>query len=209
MIAITENTTSSTGDTSLTQSGVPAPTRARVRVWLTDDNLGIRNSIAQLLDRSGEFDCERQFHSAEALLEGLANEPAPDVILLDVEMGGMSGVEALRPIRVLAPRVRVLIVTSIFDSIYEQRSVRDGASAFLIKADAPHNLTGEIHRALASPVRLPENAPAGSRQAAESTATLKLSTGRRLRARLALWRAHVSMALFGQLTYSRTAATPK
>jgi len=76
------------------------------------------------------------------------------VILLDVEMGGMTGVDALRPVRVLAPDVRVLIVTSFFDPLYEAQAVRDGASAFLIKAHAPLNLIGEIHRALAAPVRM-------------------------------------------------------
>lgn len=156
MIATIENTTGSSATPDLNTPASAAPARSRIRVWLTDDNIGFRNSLAELLARSGEFDCKRQFHSAESLLEGLAADEPPDVILLDVEMGGMKGVDALRPIRALAPDVRVLIITSFFDPMYESCASRDGASAFLIKAYAPQNLVGEIHRALASPVHLVE-----------------------------------------------------
>ena len=153
MIATKDNVTGSKAENfpvSFTATASTTP----IRVWLTDDNAGFRELLEQLLVRSEGFNCELQFHSAESLLEGLASEPAPDVILLDVEMGGMTGVEALRPIRELAPNVRVLIVTSFWDPMYEAQALRDGASAYLIKAHAPVNLVGEIHRALATSIKV-------------------------------------------------------
>ena len=187
-----------------------ATLRPRVRVWLTDDNMSFRNSLAQLLGRTGEFDCERQFHSAESLLEALAQEPAPDVILLDIEMDGMTGVDALRPIRALAPNVRVLMVTTFFDPMYDARASRNGASAYVLKAFAAQNIEKEIYRALTSPVRPAEIVPVDSTPATKQSSRLDVKSGADLNftARLALWMAHLFTALFGQLEYHRP-ATPK
>lgn len=204
MIAITEKTTGQAGFSSPRQTP-----RGRVRVWLTDDNAIFRGLLQELLLRSGEFDCERQFDSAESLLEALADEPAPDAILLDVEMGGMPGVEALRPIRALAPDVRVLIVTSFFDPLYEARAVRDGASTYLIKAYAPQNLIREIYRALASPVQLaelkPDITPTKSAFEPQGSAVAKRS----LATRLSAWLASLPTAVFRQLEIHRPVATQK
>src|SRR5688572_9754923 len=90
MTATTDNVTD-----SQTSAFTPLTRTPPIRVWLTDDNAGFRELLEQLLVRSGGFNCELQFNSAESLLDGLTTEPAPDVILLDVEMGGMTGVDAL------------------------------------------------------------------------------------------------------------------
>jgi len=204
MIAITEKTTGHAGLSSPRQTP-----RGRVRVWLTDDNAIFRGLLQELLLRSGEFDCERQFESAESLLEALANEPSPDVILLDVEMGGMTGVEALRPIRTLAPGVRVLIVTSFFDPLYEAQAFRDGASTYLVKAYTPQNLVKEIYRALASPVQLTELVPPVKPMKSISEPTDLMITKRSLMTRLTAWLANLPTVSSGQLEIHRPAATQK
>jgi DNA-binding NarL/FixJ family response regulator len=214
MTAITEKPTGSRAE--FYAHNQPPPPRSRVRVWLTDDNIGFRNMLVHLLDRAGEFECERQFHSAESLLGGLAEGPVPDVILLDIEMGGMTGVDALRPIRALAPNARVLIVTTFFDPMYETRASRDGASAFLLKAFAVQNIVEEIHRALASPVPLQKLATVDSipvpahRTSGDPKPRLgsEFVSRKSLVARLALWMTHISNTLFGPMEYHRP-ATPK
>lgn len=194
------------GYNALIPSAPPSPPAA-VRVWLTDDNARFRSSLAELLQRTGGFNCERQFDSAEALLAALATGPAPDAILLDVEMGGISGVAALRPIRRLAPDVRVLILTTFFDPVYRARAERDAASAFFIKADAPQRLGKEIHRALAAPV--PELAPEPIlNQPKTHPIPRRESAAKSFSARLSQIRAGVAAALFGPWPY-RPAATPK
>jgi DNA-binding NtrC family response regulator len=216
MIAITEKLPGSSGGFSPDNHPAPAPARSRIRVWLTDDNVGFRSMLAHLLDQAGEFACERQFHSAESLLVGLTHLPAPDVILLDLEMGGMTGVDALRPIRALAPNVRVLIVTTFFDPMYETRASRDGASAFLLKAAAAQNIVGEIHRALASPVHLQDCASArpprkvtrGKGTDVRRTAGSAAGNRKGPLSRLALWMIHLSNSLFGLLDYHHS-ANPK
>lgn len=164
MIATTEQTAALDAESNETNFNTPAPARSVVRVWLTDDNAGIRVTLNELLDRTGEFDCERQCASAEELLRALASgEPHPDVILLDVEMGGLSGVDALRPIRALAPTVRVLIMTAFFDPIYETKALRGGASAFMVKSYAFQRIVEEIHRAVTRPVPTADFAVVGAK----------------------------------------------
>ena len=208
MIATTNNIAGLKAESpSLSLLAAP-PVSQLIRVWLTDDNAGFRDLLEELLVRSGNFNCEFQFHSAEALLEGLATEPAPDVILLDVEMGGMTGVEALQPIRALAPEVRVLMVTSFWDPLYETKALRDGASAYLIKAHAPMNLVSEIHRALSSPVKLTSLVPVITVEPNSPTSQPVGTASRSFAARLRFWAAQWSATLLRTAPVSTAESHP-
>ena len=123
-----------------------------VRVWLVDDDSGFRSLLAQMLAEASGFDCSREFASAETLLEALASEPPPDVILLDNQMSGQYGVDALRPIKALAPSTRVLMLTTCFDSQLRQRVLHDGAADFLQKFYSVEKIAQRIRAALAGPV---------------------------------------------------------
>jgi len=105
-------------------------------LWLVDDNAAYRQLLTEMFVQSeamyGIY-CERQFSSAEAMLEALRVEPTPDVILSDVQMRGMSGVDAVTPIKRLSSRVRVVLLTAFYDSHAALRAHRDGAAAFLLK----------------------------------------------------------------------------
>jgi len=111
------------------------PSSRRLRLWLVDDDDGLRGLIAELLGRSDIIECSRQFFSAESALDVLAQESPPDIILLDLNMPGMSGVEAIRPIKRLAGGTRVFIMTVFYDSIEVSRARSAGASGFVLKRD--------------------------------------------------------------------------
>jgi CheY-like chemotaxis protein len=108
--------------------------RART-LWLVDDNPAFREFLAEQFNREHDIDCARQFSSAEAVLLALIDGPPPEVILLDVNLGGMSGVDAVRPIKSLAPATRVLMLTSVRNSRAETAALRAGACGFLLKVD--------------------------------------------------------------------------
>jgi DNA-binding NtrC family response regulator len=123
----------------------------RTRVWLVDDNRNIRKLLAGLLEAEG-FDCSRQFPSAEAVLAALSVEAAPDVILLDHQMKGMTGAEALTPIKTIAVETRVLMLTSCCDPHTMARAFQNGASDFLSKTSGATEIAERIRRAQSTPV---------------------------------------------------------
>ena len=114
-----------------------------LHVWLVDDHDGVRQSLAAMLGLEPRLNCARQFSSANELLLALQIQ-APDVVLLDVQMPGISGVDAIAPIKKLAPLTSVLMLTSFADHASKEQSLAAGASDYLLKTDS----LGEICAAI-------------------------------------------------------------
>jgi len=123
------------------------PEQCPVRLWIVDDKQEVRSLFVEALSHERGIFCDREFNSAEGLLEALGRDLPPDVVLTDVHMGGMTGVEALRFIPMLAPSVRVLVMTTFHDSIQEAEALRNGASAFLLKSCGPAEIARSIQLA--------------------------------------------------------------
>lgn len=102
-------------------------------VWLVDDHQDLRAILADMLRRDDSLRCERQFSSAEAVLAALGQGTKPDVILTDVNMGGMTGVDAIQPIKRLARSTRVFIMTTFYDSVNVELARANGAAGFFLK----------------------------------------------------------------------------
>jgi DNA-binding NarL/FixJ family response regulator len=120
--------------------------RATIRIWLIDDGDEFRSLLAELLGTERGFDCSRQFSNAADALVALQNETAPDVILLDIHMRGKNGLDAVRPIKSLAPGTRVLMLTTFFDSRSRERALAEGASDFLLKSYPIEEITERIRQ---------------------------------------------------------------
>jgi signal transduction histidine kinase len=121
------------------------PTSQRVRVLVVDDNEGFRESLAVLLD-GGELEVIGQASSGDEALTVLRTI-APDVVLMDVRMPEMDGIEATRRIKALHPSVGVVALTGLED----QRAVRDmlvaGASGYVLKDSDGDEIVHAIRRA--------------------------------------------------------------
>lgn len=115
-----------------------------VRVWLVDDNEQLRTMVADLLTKYGGIECARHFSSPDALLSTLASKPGPDVILLDVQMGERSGLDAVRPIKSLTRSTRVLMFTTANNRDWRQRAFCEGASDYLLKSDTMEHVAARI-----------------------------------------------------------------
>jgi DNA-binding NarL/FixJ family response regulator len=116
--------------------------------WLADDDPAIRTLLAEVLSKDGQLRCAGQFSCAEAVLEALDRETAPEVIVLDINMGGMTGIEAIQPIKFAARSTSVFVMTTFYDSVNESRALNAGASGFFVKTDC-HERTAERIRASA------------------------------------------------------------
>jgi DNA-binding NarL/FixJ family response regulator len=110
----------------------PAPAARRTRVLLVDDHALVRSGLKLILTHQPDMDVVGEAGSAE---EGLdtAFRLRPDVVVMDVAMGGLTGVEATRRISQELPESRVLIVSMHKDPVYIRESLRAGARGYVLK----------------------------------------------------------------------------
>jgi DNA-binding NarL/FixJ family response regulator len=117
------------------------------RIWMVDDNSAFRNLLAGILNEEDDLECTRQFPSPVGVLQALKHESAPDVILLDVQMGEYDGLDAVRPIKSLAPNTHVLMLTTFAGPGSRERAFRDGVSDFMLKTWSVDEILKHIRQA--------------------------------------------------------------
>ena len=118
----------------------------RASIFVTDDDEVVRSSITRRLSR-GQHDI-RSFDSGEALLEGLNND-IPDILLLDLKMPGMTGLETLKHVRSKAPQTLVILLTAYGTIEDAVEAMRLGAYDFLIKSIDLSGVGPVVERAIA------------------------------------------------------------
>jgi DNA-binding NarL/FixJ family response regulator len=106
-----------------------------IRVLLVDDQPLVRAGLQRILHRRFGFDIVGECDDGQAAVEAVATDP-PDVVVMDIRMRGMDGVEATRRIRALANGPPVLVLTTFDDDEVLSGALRAGASGFALK-DAP------------------------------------------------------------------------
>lgn len=126
------------------QLSADPPVKSTVQVWLVDDNSTLRSLIAETLERVGSIHCSRQFDSPNGLLSTLASRTGPDVILLDVQMGELNGLDALPAIKSLARDTRVFMLTTFFNPAWHKRAMESGASGYHLKGESIEKLVHSI-----------------------------------------------------------------
>ncbi|GGA41093.1 DNA-binding response regulator [Kroppenstedtia guangzhouensis] len=106
-----------------------------INVLLVDDHAVLRDGLSNIISLEEDMEVVGQASSgAEAL--SMIEELQPDVVLMDINMPGMSGVEAIRRIRAKDQKVAVLVLTMFDRDEYLYESIRAGATGYLLK-DAP------------------------------------------------------------------------
>ncbi len=114
-----------------------------ISVSIVDDEPGLRDSIATFINGSPGFRCKSAFGSAEAALEGLPRNP-PDVVLMDINMAGLDGIECVRKLKVLSPRVQIVMFTVYEDTEKIFKALAAGATGYLLKRLPPAKLLQAI-----------------------------------------------------------------
>jgi two-component system, NarL family, invasion response regulator UvrY len=114
-----------------------------IRVLLVDDHAVVRTGFRLLLQTSRDVAVVGEAESGEAACQCYA-ELAPEVVVMDIAMPGMGGVEALRRIRARDPHARVLALSAHDDPMHARRALREGALGFLSKRSAPEALLEAI-----------------------------------------------------------------
>lgn len=115
-----------------------------IKVSIVDDDDGIRSGLASLIKSSPTLHLCGIYPDGRTALDELS-EQIPDVVLMDINMPGMNGVECVRQIKMVWPQIQVLMLTVYEDSDILFKSFRAGASGYLLKRTAPARLIQAIH----------------------------------------------------------------
>jgi DNA-binding NarL/FixJ family response regulator len=107
-----------------------------IKVTIFEDNNGLRNGLFQLINGTEGFSCVGAFPDCENLIRKV-EQSLPDVILMDIEMPGMTGIEAVKIIREKFPTIKVLMQTIFEDDNKIFNSICAGASGYMIKNTSP------------------------------------------------------------------------
>ncbi|MDD1749682.1 MAG: response regulator transcription factor [Methanothrix sp.] len=102
-------------------------------VWVVEDNDEFRRELARLLNSSDVFHCEHSFNACEPALNLLRTGALPDLILMDIGLPGMSGIEGIRRAKEISPSVKVVMLTVFEDTDNIVRAIAAGASGYLHK----------------------------------------------------------------------------
>ncbi len=121
----------------------PSPEEPRVRVAVVEDQAPLRKAISKLLAATAGLALQRAFASAEEGERPLLAE-RPDVLVLDLELPGMNGLELLAKVKPRAPEIQVLILTTFDDEAKVYEAMQLGASGYLLKHAAFERLPPAI-----------------------------------------------------------------
>jgi DNA-binding NarL/FixJ family response regulator len=114
-----------------------------VSLSIVEDKAGFRDSLAQMLSKAPGYRCLHTYSTAEDALRGIPNSP-PDVVLMDINLPGMNGVECVRQLHTLAPQVHVIMLTVYENTENIYAALKAGASGYLLKRTSPAKLLEAI-----------------------------------------------------------------
>lgn len=124
-----------------------------ITVSIVEDDKRLRESLSILIDGTGELKCLSTFRNAEEALRQLPSLK-PDVVLMDINLPGMSGIECVRKLKEILPDTRILMLTVAEDSEQIFDSLSAGANGYLLKRTPPAKILESIQEVSrgASPV---------------------------------------------------------
>lgn len=121
---------------------MPAP----IRVLIADDHAVVRRGLKSFLDTEPDIEVVAEATDGASAVD-LAAAHRPDVVLMDLVMPGLNGIEATRRIMAALPETRVIVLTSYPDDERVIPAIQAGALSYLLKDVAPEHLSGAIRAA--------------------------------------------------------------
>lgn len=117
-------------------------------VWLVEDNEEFRDSVEDLINQTDGLQCGLALSSCEQTLESLESDAAPDVILMDIGLPGLDGIEGIRRVKAIAPSIDVIMLTVFDDEEKVFQAICAGASGYLLKSDPPDKIVESLKEIL-------------------------------------------------------------
>lgn len=104
-------------------------------IWIIEDNTRLRNYLGKYINMSKDLSCTASFPNCETALGALSHQPAPQILLIDLGLPGMSGIEGIRKFKQRVPGIEPLVLTidDSRDKVFQ--AIQAGASGYLLKTD--------------------------------------------------------------------------
>lgn len=118
----------------------------KIRVCVVEDDNAMRESLIAILHQSDEIELLASFDNAEELLQYITPKKRVELVLLDIGLPGMNGLEAIGLIKQLSAETRILILTVFEDDDYVFKAFTFGASGFVLKSAGEEGLITDIKR---------------------------------------------------------------
>jgi two-component system invasion response regulator UvrY len=118
-----------------------------IKVLIADDHPAIRLGLKRILDAEPDMEGADEAQNTQEALD-LAGKKHYDVLLLDIDMPGRSGLDALKELRAQQPNLPVLVLSIHNEEQYAARVLEAGGAGYLMKETAPEELVEAIRRAL-------------------------------------------------------------
>jgi RNA polymerase sigma factor (sigma-70 family) len=115
-----------------------------ISISIVEDNDKLRGTLARVLNRAEGFRCVSQHPSAEEALKDLPGLK-PEVVLMDINLPGMNGVECVRQLKPLLPQTQVMMLTVYEDTENIFNALAAGASGYMLKRTSSKELIEAIH----------------------------------------------------------------
>ncbi len=118
-----------------------------ITVWLVEDNDHFRKTMANLIETSG-MHCAHSFETCEDAIRAFHTDAPPEIILLDIGLPGMSGVEGIGRFKTLSSSTHIIILTVHNDDTNLFKAICAGASGYLLKDSPPERVIAAIKEVL-------------------------------------------------------------
>lgn len=125
----------------------------RTSILIADDHEVVRNGIRSYLETIPSFQVVGEASSGEETLD-LVSELIPDIVLLDLIMPGMDGIETTRRVKQISPRTQVVVLTSYHEDVHIFPALKAGAISYILKDMKMDKLVEVLHRAVQGEVTL-------------------------------------------------------
>jgi DNA-binding NarL/FixJ family response regulator len=119
-----------------------------IHVWVVEDNELLRATLEEVLDREPGVRCTLAAPSAEVALQALAEGDVPEVVLMDLGLPGMDGVEGIRRLRVASPASQIVVLTVHEDNERIFDAMCAGASGYLLKPADTESISDAVRSVL-------------------------------------------------------------
>ena len=118
-----------------------------IRLMLVDDHPLVRRGLAELISDEPHLEVCAQLASAEDALQEI-DEAHPDLVIVDVSLPGMNGVELIKRLRSRYPKILILVSSMHDESLFAERCLRAGANGYVNKEEATDKVVDAINRVI-------------------------------------------------------------